>query len=74
MFQIKVVHLYKLNKNVSLCFSRKTNPLAENCCRKLTQMYIYIHCFHANFLQRFSAKGLVFREKHKNTFLFNLKR
>ena len=74
MFEIKVVHLFKSNKKVFLCFSRKINPLAENRCRMLTQMYIYIHFFHANFLQRFSAKGLVFREKHKNTFLFNLKR
>ena len=60
MFPIKVVHLLILNKKVFLCFSRKTDPLAENRCRKLTQMYIYINCFHANFLQRFSAKGLVF--------------
>ena len=74
MFQIKVVHLFKIHKKLFLCLCRQTDPLAENRIRTLTQMYICTYCFCENFLLRFLAKGLVFRQKHKNTFSCILKR
>ena len=74
MFQIKVVHLFKIHINVFLYFLRKINPLAVKRCRRLAQVYIYSYCFIVNLLQRFTAKGLIFRKKHKNTFSCILKR